>query len=626
MCRFSNETKHTKPSKDRISEAREGFKFFASCTFRLASAENLRKLKYKNVPDYPDGSVATSEPKAEEQEIVASPSEDQDTTADVPAEDECSKKELPVEKSQVEDEHAPPAPKAASKPKTTPLLPEPSAKSKETITKPKSTPALAESVAFSFSVPENNVDVQFDTAFSQIIKNDVELKAKDISSSSSPRKKTPKKKGMSLFGISGGVASKLPRSIPPTEETPEKEPSPSIAEDASKKTNEGPDNYDDIFTFSSMEDEPSTPKLATEAPEVDGTSTEGLVKDQEWQPMTPPPSARKPVLEQISSENIRSASEDNAEPADAQEAQITASSTFATDAKPQTPATAIEPIVIDSQSTQSFNNTQENSEAIGASLSESLDTSKVPTPALVQESSYASNTTEAVDPRDVARVISEPSHLPVNGLGISTPQIEERGTPDTAVGHFSPVPGSPILGSSPPLLRRVSFGSATIIPSPFVKLQEQNDTTVSRSRSSTQGQMDWEQTLERSSSPLLAPEQQHTATCTPESCLSHVLAGVLRESIEVPVKRKADEITEPEEFQPRKRSETPAAKFTEEFQRRTMGAQARIAAAQKEMQRLEEETKEALAFEAQREAVLRLEMQAQRMEKENAERKVSTEF
>jgi hypothetical protein len=92
------------------------------------------------------------------------------------------------------------------------------------------------------------------------------------------------------------------------------------------------------------------------------------------------------------------------------------------------------------------------------------------------------------------------------------------------------------------------------------------------------------------------------------------------------VKRKADEITEPEEFQPRKRSETPAAKFTDEFQRRTMGAQARIAAAQKEMRRLEEETKEALVFEAQREAVLQLEMQAQRLERENAERKVRTQF
>jgi hypothetical protein len=582
-------------------------------------------------------------PKISENQVIAAPAEVDDTITVVVAEDESSKNELP-EKSQVKPA---PGPKAVTTPQQSPILPDTSFKPKETVTKPKSTPVLAESIAFSFSVPENNVEVQFDTAFDQIIKHDVESKKKDVGLTSSPiRKKTPKKKGTSLFGVPGGVASKLPRSLPSSEEqqTPERDASPATTEDTGKKPNEGSDNYDDIFTFSSMEDEPSTPILGTETPEADGnipTSSQDPVKGSDWQPLTPPPSARKPLP--LAPETIQGTFAETVEPAEGQKPKTDASAAFEIDPKPQTLASAAEPIAIDSQSTQSFNNTQERSEAAGASISEplssdpvqdqvdppvALSSSNASTPALVQDPPSASNTSEVANPANIARVLSEPPRTPVIGLGISTPQIqpeiEEPDTPDTAVGHFSPPPVSPILGSIPPGRRRVSFGSATVIPSPIAKVQQRdhNSAHVSRSRSSSRGQMDWEQTS-RSNSPLFTTKQ-HTATCTQDSCLSSVLAGVLRDSVEPPAKRKADEITEPGEVQPRKRSETPAAKFADEFQRRTVRAQARIAAAQKEMQRLEEETKEALAFEAQREAILRLEMQAQRFERENVERKVSS--
>jgi hypothetical protein len=536
-------------------EERKDFKFFASCTFRLASSEFLRKMDL-SVPSSP-------EPAAKQYEDVSTQIAEQSSISSGPAAITDS------EEPKNENEGAPGAPieknpgqeptKSTAKPKT-PSSQDKSSSTKKTEPKKfKSRPVITES--FQIEVDGKKITGQYDAGFGQMLLNGFDHAA----STQSSKKKLSKKKAAVLHGMPGGPAGKAIRERALTEEP--RQSTPSGREPPVVVTNPIKEPHTDF------EDYPPA-VLHAEALDIDG-KPEHLAKSQDLvqshEPLTPPPSTKKPqqqALTEMPKSNVSVViKEADPKPLAVIDTESTQSFSTILDRIEATVAASGQSapgteVPINTDSTQSFNNTQDRIEA-------------------AETSSFASNaTTKIPESEDIARAIEDQDEP-------QTPDIQRM--------------RSPILGNSPMLKhqRGVSFAEA----------------------SPADQQAFGHECRSVSLSPI-----PRSPIMRSDPILGDVIATQLLPK-PISFKRKSIDITgtEPNDSESRKRSATPSAKLTDEFQRRIMGAQARIAAAREEKQRLEEEAREAMAFKAEREKVLLLEKQAVQMERENAEWKVSKE-
>lgn len=476
-------------------------------------------------------------------------------------------------------------------------------------TKPKPKPIDAISGAedpLQLDVQGKKVDAQFDSAFNQI------LKINPFFADDTPSKKkpgAPNKKSTSLQGMPGGPASKASREKAATEEPRGKTPSEREASVALTEPSKGPNNeftsekYDDIFKFQSLQDGKPANPIVKAIPADGKPKSKSKLKSsvQNQGPLTPPPSTRKPQ-QQV---RLGSVPAGTVKPTAEVEISVEATDTESTQ-EGMKPAEAL-------QSQQSVTETETQQAGQGAIL-KALGKS-------IQECSFASNaSTEIPETQEIAPTADQEAPRTPTRFGLVTEEQEEPHTPDTQRM------ASPVLGDSPASKhqRRVSFPES---PSDRVrrmwqtksdskdlsKMFEEHDSTRSQS------------VFDDNSLGIQFQSQSQSQIMRDDPVLGQVIATQIL-SKPISFKRKLVDMSGGfDNTQQRKRSVTPAVKLTDEIQRRTMGAQARIAAAKEEKRKLDEEVREAEVLGAEREKVIQLEEQAQKLERENAEAMVSRE-
>ncbi|KAF4626609.1 hypothetical protein G7Y89_g11549 [Cudoniella acicularis] len=660
---FTGDSKNTKHMKEKIMDERVGFTLFHTIIYRTASSADLRKLGFEDVPNhYANATLGVEE--SEEPSGLGSPTLEAATTN-------------PLLDSSKADFKTLPKPKV---PKTAP----PTHQMKDINTMMEDLSSVNTLDQPESEIPDNleaSATVE-DEELSQA-GNDELLQSEDTSEIAgkeataqqgiAPGQNTPtKKKGSVLPGVKGAPAHKawLDKEATQSQEslqlTPPRELSPELAKTSFEKqlslalqTSSGSRVAEEQQTSTGT---PLTPPPSAQKPDTENTTIEPLTP-AEHSLLTPHSDNGAPVTSgaaadlqasplpdsQVSTQSFNN-TQDRLE---AMRALQAVESHLETSDLPSTPANPNPPQLTTDLSTLSETSTEIiTPEDIARLTQENTPGTPDTAPSFHPPREMSPISSFTLPPRMIDTIKGNNKNTELVGLGLNLDPIvsktqdqasptkprtalpSSRPTKTTAIGSDAspknetaePSSNPARLGNKsgdpiPPISQGHSFSRPLPkVPSKATTTKKDSQARPSPKDASAQANL---KVTKLGSPPKTGQSSVNKATTKSVHFPSN--------SSEIPSfsqnqKRKADNITssdsnDPKTTSPRKAANPPALRNSEEIQRRAAEAQARIAAAQKMKQKLEEETKAAEAFAAEREKVRRLEEEAANLERENAERK-----